>query len=711
MKKMMLVLFAIMLTLPTLSFADPINAAILDDGIAGSIQDIATLQDSIAISGTQGIYLWHPESDEYAMLLATDSYPATSSFSLLGWKDQLFIIDIESGSFYHITDKQAVFVYQLPEDVFFYTDQGELIPKTLINCVATGETLYLLLNSFTFENGDTYELYSLESDFQSVILLNIKNIRELWATDNEKLLVSYLVDDTMHPCLLDPITLSSSYIWSDIDAGQGAGFDLSTDGNTLYYTADSGKVYLKEMDQPSRICAYLPFKYQFTTDIGMLWNDESYAYLSNGSLFLREIHETDMGTVTLTIMGTPDAEIIQQFAAQHPDISINLQDRSEDMLALQQSIVSADGSVDLYIVASDGVYADIREKNYAASLNASDKLMEYVSSYYPWVQNTLMSGDQLIAMPASVSVEHWTFNRTKWEELGLGDPPTTLDELFAISEIWQSDYAYDNDDYCLFACLNGLESVLQDIVRQYLLEHETWDQPVSFDTDEFRQAVSAAWEHRDTFISDGEDLPLLMSYPQYFGSGSNDSDIVESFIPPALAGTSPQVIRATMDLLILNPVSKHKDEALIFLEFYASSLDNITRYRIDSSCTEPIRASWYETAHQNRLEQIARLQLQLDETEDFNTRLDIQDSIEALLQQAQMSEETDWEISAEDINIYHGIAEHVKIPLRTVYPKDSSAKAQSFDEIISRFASGQMPVDQFIKQLDEKARMIYSEMN
>lgn len=68
-----------------------------------------------------------------------------------------------------------------------------------------------------------------------------------------------------------------------------------------------------------------------------------------------------------------------------------------------------------------------------------------------------------------------------------------------------------------------------------------------------------------------------------------------------------------------------------------------------------------------------------------------------------------WIISAEDLAIYQQIAPYVRIPLSTIYPDDVSASAAAIDEIIARYASGQISIDNFVNIMDEKARMIFEE--
>lgn len=709
MKKTILFLLILLLALPVTGLTESVSAALLEDDFAGYVNSAVPYRDGMAILGGKGLFLWHPDTGDHERLLPLEALSAPASTILCALPDDLLLLDGSTGAFYRAADGEISLIGQLPEDVFYYDDQGELTAKTVQNCLAVGDRLCLLLNSFTFENGDTDELYMLDSGFQAT-LLESQAIRALWSAADGQLLVAQEMEGVLRPCLYDPESRSTLRVWDSVDAAQGMGFVYDAASDALYYSGDAGKVYAVRDGRAPVICAYLPFKYQYATDQAFLWNHETYAYLSSASLFLREIHPEGVRSVTLNLMGAPDPDILMQFAAEHPDISINIQYRTDDLLSLQQSIVASDGSVDLYLVTSDGVFADVREKNFAASLNASDRLMTHVANYYPWAREALMDGDQLIAVPASIYVENWTINRTQWEALDLGDEPDTFADVFTAAAIWQSDYADDMPDYCLLETQDGVTGVLKSIIRQYLLEHEHWEAPVSFDTAEFREVVAAAWEHRDLFLPSEAIYTLLMNYPQYFGLGFNDSELVASFRQPKLTADSPAVTRASMELLIMSPASTHPQEALTFLEFYADHLSAHTRYHLDASCSEPVRPSWYAGSLQGLLEQMESTQRQLDSTADEAERRDLEATLLQLRKRQQFMEDYDWEISPEGIELYREIAASVVVPLRTIYPRDSSAKAKSIDEAVERFASGQASLDQFVRQLDEKARMIFAEM-
>ena len=335
--------------------------------------------------------------------------------------------------------------------------------------------------------------------------------------------------------------------------------------------------------------------------------------------------------------------------------------------------------------------------------------MEQVSRFYSWAQDVLMDGGNLIAAPASIELNCWTMNRTQWKALNLGDFPETMEELFNLISIWQEKEAEGHEDLCLFACLDGLEGVLKDLVRYYLLLNENENSAISFDREDFRNLMETAMQYEDVFQSEGEQNPLLMNYAQYFGVGYNDSDVVISVCPPKLTSESSKAVRGTMDLWIVNSVSNNKKEAMLFLEFWVTNMDTDLRYRIDESCTQPVRSASYEEYRQTLEAEIEAIQQELEKAMDESGCQELQDQLETKNERLSALEQNSWIISAEDLAIYQQIAPYVRIPLSTIYPDDASASAAAIDEIIARYASGQISIDNFVNIMDEKARMIFEE--
>lgn len=693
---------------PDLGKADVQNVSILSSGSTGTIQDICAFDDSLAILGTKGVFLLDSETGETEKKLAYDSTSMEES-ALINADGQLYAVKKQTGEIFALQDGPALLM-KLPEDVFTYEEQGETQTKDLCRVLGAGSDIFFLYNSFTFESGDTYEVYRLNVASQQVEQLEIPGIRALWSVEGGRLLISQYSEreDCIHPAVYDFSAQSVTKVWEDIDAADKNGLCLDSMKSVIYYTVDSGKVYAVSSEPYAFICAYLPLTNRFAEDKACLLQN-SYVYLSNGNLFIRSIREENADTTVLTIKGTADPQLLLKFAAAYPQISINLVDRTDDMEDLQRSLILSDDSIDLYIVTSDGLFNEVKEKEYTSPLNESSILMEQAGRFYPWVRSVLMDGEKLIAVPASIELNCWTMNQTQWEALNIGDPPETMEELFQLIGLWQETKAEEHENICMFACLDGLEGILKDLVRYYLLLNESEDSAVTFDREDFRSVAEAAIRYQDAFRSEGEQYPLLMNYAQYFGAGYNDSDLVLSICPPKLTSESSKAVRGTMDLWIVNPVSNNKKEAMLFLEFWVTNMDTGLRYRIDESCTQPVRSAGYEDNRQALEAEIDELKQALEKETDELNRRTLQEKLQSKNQRLNALERNSWVISAEDLQIYRQIAPYVRIPLGTIYPDDASASSAAINRIIERYASGQLSTDDFVKLMDEKAGMIFLE--
>ena len=567
---------------PDMGQAEVQDVSFLSSGSTGVIQDICSYGEGLAILSAKGVFLLNPETGEAEKTLAYDSTSMEDS-TLACVGGQLYAVKKQTGEIFALQGEPTLFM-KLPEDVFTYEDQGETQAKNLYGALGTDADIVLLYNSFTFESGDTYEVYRLNVASQQIEQLEIPGMRSLWSIDNGTLLISQYseIDDTVHPAGYDLDTQSVTKVWKDIDVTDKYGLCLDATNEVLYYTVDSGKVYAVSDEQYAYICTYLPLTNLFSTDKAYLLQG-SYAYLNDGNLLIRTIQAEDADRTVLTIKGTADPQLVLEFSAAYPQIAINIVERTDDMEDLQNSLILSDDGIDLYLVTSDGLFSQVKAKGYTTALNESSILMEQVSHFYSWAQDTLVDGENLIAVPASIELNCWTMNQTQWEALNIGEPPETMEDLFHLISTWQETEAEDHEDLCLFACLDGLEGVLKDLVRYYLLLNENEDSAVTFDREDFRHLMETAMQYEEVFQSEGEQNPLLMNYAQYFGTGYNDSDLVISICPPKLTSESSKAVRGTMNLWIVNPASNNKKEAMLFLEFWATHMDTEMRYRIDAS--------------------------------------------------------------------------------------------------------------------------------
>lgn len=715
MKKMLILCLTLLLTLPLHGQGE--RSLLLNATEAGTLQDVCPWGDELVLLGANGVWLYQPQAGEMTALLqySTDltANPIATAHHrlehLFVQDGAVYVYDSDTPAFYRVEGHAAVPCLEDAAEIFTFDDQDETIRKSFVGGVAAEDGLYLLLNSFTFSDGDVYELYHLNAATGEITDLGHQPVDRLYSASDGKLLAGRTTEDGQGQrlCLYDTAADTLSAVNDRVYSRDAVGFAWDEAAETLYYTADSGRVYAEKAEGRADIIANLPYPFLQTSAKAFLWNG-SYVFLQDGTLNIRPLDGDRDALVTLKILGTVPDSIIKEYMAENPQISIVLDPRASSFLGLQEALLSGDGSIDLFLVASDGIYTEVVEKGYAAPLSGPETLMEGVSHFYPWAQELLIRDGALYAVPVTVSSDYWTINRTQWQALGLGEYPQTYEDLFCLAEVWEDTYAEAYPDCTLFACPDGMPGMLRTIVRQYLLIHEDGSAPVNFDTDEFRTAIRSVLDHPEVFSCDGERMALMMSYPQYLGTGYNDEDLVESVLPPALTAESARVAGGTMELLMLNPSSSHRAEAMDFLTFCMTHLDAATAYALDATRTEPLRPDGHADTMQRLTEQISALTEQLNAATEPSAKAELTETLETLRRRYARQEEN-WRFSAEDIAIYQAIARHIVIPTETIYPAGSGRGAEVFDAVIDRFADGAMLLKQFIRTLNDRAAVMFME--
>ena len=685
--------------------------ALLSDSVVGSIADFCLWQDGYAVLGTEGVFEWLPSTSELTCILTGKNLPESIRESLLqvegyifAWKGELFLAESSDGSIWPLEDLSAP-VYVIPEDDYTYDNPEGIMNKTIRRCIAMGNDVWFLLNSFTFENGDTNELYRLTADGEFEFF-SVPDLKDAFpATDG--ILLQKDDGNSVTYTLLNKEIQEVSVSGPESEEPIIAGITYETEDRTFYGVTETGRVYKQD-----QLCANLPFRTIYEEDKGIIHNN-TYIYLHSGSIIIRELTEKTAQQIELRIMGTPDdEEVLLKYQATHPDITIALDPRSDDFLGLQQAAISQDSDVDLFLLDSDDLYKKFINKEYEASLNNSSTLTEQSNHFYPWLRQAVYDGDTLAAWPISVDVEYWTVNTTAWNKLELGEYPTTWQEMLSLLSEWNdSEYALDHPELSFLESVDGYSGIVNMVIRQYLLEYEKTGQLVDFNTPEFREVLQLLMKSGANIEETGGSMPLIMTYPQYLGVGYNDSDIVESCLPPALTAGSERYIRATAQLLVVNRSSKHYEEALSFLEFMAEHTDTVMKYKMYDNLTEPVRPDEYKQEQEQLQEEITSLQEMLERTkEDSEEDLEqIQEQIQTRERVYDRNEKEYWIVSPQDLVVWLPISSHVVMPLETIYPNDSSTETQSISSLVDTFCSGEIAPDQFISMLNGIASMIYYE--
>jgi ABC-type glycerol-3-phosphate transport system substrate-binding protein len=402
-----------------------------------------------------------------------------------------------------------------------------------------------------------------------------------------------------------------------------------------------------------------------------------------------------------------------QFSIDNPDIAV-LAVSIEGMDGLQQALLTAGADADVFVVAAPGAYAGVRDKGFAASLNDSAALMTKARQLHPAVQEALFAGDQLLAYPVAVQAYSWTVNQTLWERFALGEYPRTYAELFAGLARWEDEHAQDNPEYRFIDMQENLAGYVAALVREYILQNERADAPLSFDTPAFREALGCIIENRYLIedVAEQSGMPLLFSYSMGYGVGSNDGEKTVMLLPPTLSGDDQQALCVNLEVLALNPASQHKAEAIRFIEYAAERMDISMQYMIDPSLNTPVRPEGYETRAAQLAEEIAEMEDQAKTAEDSETS-GLEDALANKRAVLEAMEREQWLISQESIDNYQELAEHLRAPYATLFlTNEPNSGWETLAPIIQRYCDQGLDegaIGAFVQELDRVAGMIFAE--
>jgi hypothetical protein len=714
------------------------DATLAADSVSiGTILSACEWKGALCFLSGKGIFRWvpGPEAPEKLIDLSLSQgfglspTPPSSNVQLKLWEQgmkylftdgvALYGLHPYTGQVFRLEDNIMVPFALIPTDQFFYTDQETRQPKEIKSLVFQEGKLYLVLMSFTAEKGDARELFSWDLHASAMQLLNAPGAEAVFPGPKGELLVRVAPEKKQEnaaparPILRRYNIASGSYtqmVWDEAQAS-AAGCVWREEDGSLYFLGEGGKIQKALSGGRTQVKAYLPLSFAGEDSQAFFMKNGAYVYVGMEGLFVRDIYQAgEKKQKSLHVSGFIDSSIAIAFSAKHPDISLVIDSDDTDFLSIQQSMVSKNSDIDLYIVNSAGAYQDIREKGFAAPMNANAALLARAKEFYPAIQSALFEGDDLLAFPLNINPDTWTLNRTVWDSLGLGEYPATFEAFFKAVEDWDEKYAADNPGYTLLESREGFLGFAALIVKQYLLQHETWDAPVTFDDPAFRSAAQAALDHREALGNQAEEAnPIIMTYNQYLGVGYNDSDEVVSIPPPALNENSPRMVRASMDLFILNPLSKNAELALEFVDFYAEQMSPTTKYALNGSLDSPLRPVDFESSQQELKDRIALLESMLEKAAPED-KSDLQALVGQEKKRYDLREKDVWLITKESIGIYRELAQHLTVPLHFIFADSRGSQGdEAIEQVIRRFADGQLTVDRFVQELDDKAQMMFRE--
>lgn len=451
-----------------------------------------------------------------------------------------------------------------------------------------------------------------------------------------------------------------------------------------------------------------------------------YAFATYDGYVLRCLDKDQPERTTMRICDIAWTDVANKvfyiFTNEHSDVTV-INTHDFDAANLIDMMMSRDSTMDIFIMsASYASYEAVCNRGYVAGLGSSEVLSEAAKHFDPAVLERVSVNGEFAVIP--MSLYYWlpTINETALAKLGMTmeDVPTNwldfLDFLIGLQDVMPQDGSLSVFDpwtstyyakYQLFDQIfeNYQLTLQQDagsVSRQQMTEllykldqidfarlgqpteEETMDENFmpEWDNDSFLLSLNGGMSLQG-IASSGMGMPMVM----------------------ALLPSTPAYLPAEATVAFINPYSKNYDLAVEYMETLWSHLNDEVTYSLRTDMTEPTKNSYHEDNVAWWAEYIEELKLQLAEAEPAEVQ-----NLEELLKDATESYEAAkldiWAISEKDIE---WIAQHrsnmVFVGTNWLYNDDDGAAY----ELVQQYLQGTLSADKFMREIDNKIRMMLME--
>ena len=502
-----------------------------------------------------------------------------------------------------------------------------------------------------------------------------------------------------------------------------SGFLYSAANDTAYYVSSSRVEGMTIATGEARTSAY--------TGEGMLGNIGggiatafvTGGYYAKGDATGLTIYALDTEAVkngALRIFGEFGSDAHKSFAKNYPDIPTEVaSDYTSDIEAIANAMVSTNDAYDvLLMIMSYMPVEKLIAKGYCTDLSAYPEITQRVAKLDKRFVDGVTVDGKLYGVPVSSTAFTYGVDMEQWEALGLteADLPTNLIDFYDFLANYAADYGEDNPDLRLFNMGgDNLKTLLFSIMLDNYITYcqSMLDGKTEFDTDMCREILTAfeSIDFKELADSNDADAASYTNKPSLFNvympltTFSSQYDTITPLILSLTPDTEP-VLGANLSVLVINPKSTRKDDAVKYLCNYLDNLDDSSAIVLNPEDNEPRKAKNYDSDVKEVNDAIARQQALLDAADDSH-KAGIQDKITQLQAQLKELENHQYSVTAEQIQRFRDIVSPrlVVCQQSVLYSADKDGQNE-LNTLIMQYLSGAQTQDQFLKEMDKRARMM-----
>lgn len=413
------------------------------------------------------------------------------------------------------------------------------------------------------------------------------------------------------------------------------------------------------------------------------------------------------------------------FTALHPEFAVSIANSGMSSDELIQSMMTQSSDTDIFIMnAYDPSYLPLLRRGYMAELGGSEKLRAYADSVYPVISAVGQMDGELYAVPVTMYGDVYSLNVTLLtEKLGFSeeDIPTTWPEMCAMvakladgrledvpeASPFSPGYTQDDarrnffgrmvEDYMLWldadeahmARANDVLSALLDAFAQ--IDWTALGMPEEYEEGTFE------YYEENILLETNSVTPSQLQYM------NRDEECEWRIMPLSVAEGEPALIGAETTLAFVNPYSKHREEAIEYLELMLPLIEKSTRVALCPQENEPVENSYYQERLESYEQMISDTQTLIAQAEaagDDETLAMQEENLKNLQQGKEWYEQFGrWEISPEAIELYRALAENLTPELTSFWGDDSA-----YDSV-NAYLEGTIGAEQFVSKMEEKLQM------
>ena len=553
-------------------------------------------------------------------------------------------------------------------------------------------------------------------------LLTYPSLQEIYAVDENTVLLKGKDDG--------PFNVVRWFLY-DLSAGTKTRFTDEafeqpvSDGHGGWYTVSIGQnarlCHYGRDGGPGEQIALLPKNLQETSIT--LSEDQSTIYVCcwNGLLGIYPLPvEDDEASRTLILAGSlneyaatntlPD---FADFSVTHGSAQIASVDYPSSFDDLALELVSGSDQFDLMVLElSQGNVDSLLSKGYYVNLSEDEVIASYVQSLYPTWRDQCLRGDEIVGIPINVrNIRTFMVNLEIWEEEGLGDYPTTYDELFDCIREWD-DMGVLDEVPLFHRSTSSFSELLLRILYDYMGKCKREGRPIVFSDETLLRLLSRLEELRP--ILEAHDARNITGNGLIFeGVMSNIIRITgfmgfevtaenNAYEPLPLGLTDPEdcVESVFLTMLVVNPNSKRQELTKAYLSYIAGNPTTWARYYMLGAGPVGLREKGYEELDA----QYEQLLAELDE----NLAAAMKEGDEAVISrwEREKQELTDEYLNRWEVRPYMAEMLNRMMPYFTPLTADGYGfLLNSCDDLTSMFLEGRMDSRTYALRLDQRMRM------